>query len=159
MHVLYGRRCRDCISYTFALRLMTFGIGLLLPETTVLNQFGFVLFIGVAIDTFIVRTVIVPAAVTAFSFSSCGSAQNPCTVNATNVTGKEDDANRITQLNMEPFDDGREKSVWRSSDAHINWWPYTVPRVVLSPSGEEEALWAGYNDPSDFVKDMDVSHI
>jgi len=37
--------------------------GLLLPKSTVLNQYGFVLFLGVAIDTFAVRTVIVPIVV------------------------------------------------------------------------------------------------
>ena len=34
--------------------------GLLLPKSTVLNQYGFALFIGVAFDTFVVRTVVVP---------------------------------------------------------------------------------------------------
>jgi len=38
--------------------------GLLMPDTTCLNQYGFILFIGVAIDTFIVRPVLVPAVVT-----------------------------------------------------------------------------------------------
>ena len=134
--------------------LLTLPIGLLLPETTVLNQFGFVLFIGVAIDTFIVRTIIVPAAVTAFSFSTCWPAVKSLTVSATDVVSKEDDTNHRPQLSKEPLDDGHEKSVWRGSDSHVNWWPYFVPRVILSPDGEEEALWAGYNDPSEYVKDL-----
>ena len=38
--------------------------GLLLPKATVLNQYGFVLFMGVVIDTFLIRTFVVPACVT-----------------------------------------------------------------------------------------------
>ena len=37
--------------------------GLFVPRTTVLNQYGFVLFIGVVVDTFLVRPVLVPAAI------------------------------------------------------------------------------------------------
>lgn len=44
--------------------------GLLLPDTIVLNQYGFSLFIGVAIDTFFVRTFLVPAVVSSFGGSS-----------------------------------------------------------------------------------------
>ena len=39
----------------------------MIPETFVLNQYGFILFIGVSIDTFVIRTVIVPAVVTIMS--------------------------------------------------------------------------------------------
>jgi len=46
--------------------------GLLLTNTLVLQQYGFSLFIGVFIDTFIVRVVLVPWIV---GFFSCGSAQ------------------------------------------------------------------------------------
>ena len=35
--------------------------GLLIPNTVVLNQYGFALFMGVAIDTFLVRIFVVPA--------------------------------------------------------------------------------------------------
>jgi MMPL family len=136
------------------LLLLTSRTGLLLPQTTVLNQFGFVLFIGVAIDTFIVRTVIVPAAVTAFSFSTCWSAVSSLTMNSTDGESKEDGVNHSPQLSAEPLGDGHEKSVWRGSDSHVNWWPYIVPRVVLSATGEEEALWAGYDNPSEYVKDF-----
>jgi hypothetical protein len=115
-----------------------------------------VLFIGVAIDTFIVRTVIVPAAVTAFSFSTCWSAVSSLSASSTNVASKEDVLNQRPQLSKEPLDDGHEKSVWRGSDSHVNWWPYIVPRVVLSASGEEEALWAGYDDPSEYVTDLEL---
>jgi len=41
--------------------------GLLIPKSTVLNQYGFSLFIGVAFDTFIVRTVVGPVCLTLFS--------------------------------------------------------------------------------------------
>lgn len=41
--------------------------GLLIPKSTVLNQYGFSLFIGVAFDTFIVRTVVGPICLTLFS--------------------------------------------------------------------------------------------
>ena len=35
--------------------------GLLIPPTTVLNQYGFTLFIGVALDSFVMRPILVPA--------------------------------------------------------------------------------------------------
>ena len=40
--------------------------GLLIPQSLVLNQYGFALFLGVAFDTFIIRTVLMPAIVAAF---------------------------------------------------------------------------------------------
>ena len=36
-------------------------MGLLIPKTVVLNQYGFTLFIGVAFDTFLMRPIVVPA--------------------------------------------------------------------------------------------------
>ena len=36
-------------------------MGLLIPKTVVLNQYGFTLFLGVAFDTFLIRPIIVPA--------------------------------------------------------------------------------------------------
>lgn len=40
--------------------------GLLIPPTIVLNQYGFALFLGVAIDTFVIRTILMPAVIAAF---------------------------------------------------------------------------------------------
>ena len=36
-------------------------MGLLIPKTVVLNQYGFTLFLGVAFDTFLIRPIVVPA--------------------------------------------------------------------------------------------------
>jgi MMPL family len=127
-------------------------LGLLLPPTTVLNQFGFVLFIGVAIDTFIVRTIIVPAAVTAFSLSLC---RVPKVCSKTADTDMEDADKCPAYLNSKAIGDDHEKSVWRAGDADVNWWPYLVPKALLSLEGEEAALWAGYNNPADYVAEMD----
>lgn len=41
--------------------------GLLIPKTVVLNQYGFSLFIGVALDTFLIRTIVVPVVMTVIS--------------------------------------------------------------------------------------------
>jgi uncharacterized membrane protein YdfJ with MMPL/SSD domain len=48
--------------------------GLLLPKATVLNQYGFSLFMGVVIDTFLIRTFVVPACVTVGGYESLGGA-------------------------------------------------------------------------------------
>lgn len=48
--------------------------GLLIPKTLVLNQYGFSLFLGVAFDTFVVRTVLVPSVITALGESRQGLA-------------------------------------------------------------------------------------
>ena len=40
--------------------------GLLIPKAIVLNQYGLSLFLGVAFDTFIIRTILMPAIVAAF---------------------------------------------------------------------------------------------
>jgi uncharacterized membrane protein YdfJ with MMPL/SSD domain len=39
-------------------------LGLLIPKTVVLNQYGFTLFIGVVFDTFLMRPIVVPVIVT-----------------------------------------------------------------------------------------------
>jgi uncharacterized membrane protein YdfJ with MMPL/SSD domain len=39
-------------------------VGLLIPKTVVLNQYGFSLFIGVVLDTFVMRPILVPALLT-----------------------------------------------------------------------------------------------
>lgn len=46
--------------------------GLLAPQIVVLNQYGFALFIGVVVDTFVMRPVVVPAVVAALG--ACGGA-------------------------------------------------------------------------------------
>ena len=133
---------------------LTIYSGLLIPETTVLNQFGFVLFIGVAIDTFIVRTFIVPAAVTAFSLSSCSLSGAWSLFSNRGSEEPEDGKDKIGYLSPAPPDDGEVKSMWRRKDADMNWWPAMVPRVVLSPSGEDAALLAGYDNPNDYIMDQ-----
>ena len=76
--------------------------GLLLPKATVLNQYGFSLFMGVVIDTFLIRTFVVPAMISVGGYDCV---------------------------------DG------------LNWWPYHMPPVILSPEEEDAALWAGYDIP------------
>lgn len=110
------------------------------------------LFIGVAIDTFIVRTIIVPAAVTAFSLSLC---RVPKVCIKTADTNIEDASQCPAHLNSKAIGDDHEKSVWRPSDADVNWWPYLVPKALLSLEGEEAALWAGYNNPADYIAEME----
>lgn len=56
---------------TAGLIMMVSFAGLLIPKTIVLNQYGFSLFIGVTIDTFIMRPIISPAIITAFGDWRC----------------------------------------------------------------------------------------
>ena len=66
-----------------------------------------------------------------------------------------EDANECpAYLNSKAIGDDHEKSVWRASDADVNWWPYLVPKALLSLEGEEAALWAGYNNPADYIAEM-----
>jgi hypothetical protein len=129
--------------------------GLLIPATTVLNQFGFVLFIGVAIDTFVVRTVLVPAAVTAFTLPSFSFHLSSRGISFKSQS--EVESGYQPHMNPQP-DDGTEMSVFRWRDVDANWWPSLMPRVVLSPLGEDEALWAGYDSPQDYLLDMKATH-
>ncbi len=48
---------------------ISFAAGLLIPKTTVLNQYGFSLFIGVVFDTFLIRTVVVPVVFAVVDFN------------------------------------------------------------------------------------------
>ena len=56
-------------------------------------------------------------------------------------------------------DDGEEMSVWRLKDVDANWWPNLMPRVVLSEIGEDEALWAGYDSPHFYLREMKNAQI
>ena len=51
------------ISAAGVIMIVSFG-GLLLPKTIVLNQYGFSLAFGVAIDTFLIRPLVCPALLT-----------------------------------------------------------------------------------------------
>ena len=48
--------------------------GLLAPQLVVLNQYGFTLFVGVVIDTFVMRPIVVPAVVAALGACAGGGA-------------------------------------------------------------------------------------
>ena len=112
---------------------------------------------GVAIDTFIVRTLLVPAAVTAFTLDGCGIS---LTDKGWLVFGSrkhldvdgEDGLVLSPHLNQEP-DNGFEQSPWRLKDVDANWWPSMMPRVILSEVGEDEALWAGYDSPHFYLRE------
>ena len=116
--------------------------GLLIPQTVVLNQYGFILFIGVAIDTFIIRTLIVPAvfvlidnslrtALHLFQGSSSPTAPGAAAAVA-----------------------GGTSSRWdlKTISVNVNWWPTIMPDVLLTPEEEDEALLAGFSDPALFLE-------
>lgn len=96
-------------------------IGLLIPQTIVLNQYGFALAVGVAIDTFYVRPILVPALMATLGSNGCSCFRSCC--GAGNAGSSETESS---------FD--------------INWWPRKVPRVRLSPEAEREAAFAGIDE-------------
>ena len=116
--------------------------GLLIPQTVVLNQYGFILFIGVAIDTFIIRTIIVPAVFVLLDDSLrtvlllCQGSSAPTAPGAAAAGAG-----------------GTPSSRWdiKVVSANVNWWPTIMPDVMLTPEEEEVALMAGYSSPALFL--------
>jgi uncharacterized membrane protein YdfJ with MMPL/SSD domain len=68
----WGDRAATCLAVeksggiitTAGLIMAVSFVGLLIPKTVVLNQYGFSLFIGVVLDTFVMRPILVPALLT-----------------------------------------------------------------------------------------------
>ena len=131
--------------------------GLLIPQTICLNQYGFILFIGVAIDTFIIRTVVVPAVFCMLDKSpmsllgmcqGTSSPTNPCA-----GAGAGAGAGALVPVPCGSGEEPDSRSRWdlKVVAANFNWWPTIMPSVVLSEADEKEALLAGYSDPRVFL--------
>ena len=127
--------------------------GLLIPATTVLNQYGFSLFIGVAIDTFIVRSFLVPSVRSIFErfdtdvlyVLSIVGIKLPCLRDGRFVDAV--DESRAVEATAEVRGALEVKTV-----SSANWWPGRMPPIRISTFEEEEvALRLGFLTPEDYI--------
>ena len=132
--------------------------GLLIPQTVVLNQYGFILFIGVAIDTFIIRTLVVPAVFVLLDQSLQALILVMMCQGISPPTAALPDTNDASSPAL-PISDAVDTTASKSSRwdskviaTNINWWPTLMPTVMLSRPEEDEALLLGYSDPTDYLK-------
>ena len=80
-------------------------------------------------------------------------------VTSKGVTFKSKPLESEEGMSVKPYEnkdpnDHEEPSMWRMKDVDANWWPSIMPRVLLSPLGEDEALYAGYDNPTFYLADM-----
>ena len=128
--------------------------GLLIPQTVVLNQCGFILFIGVAIDTFIIRTLVVPAVFVLLDKSlqalimvmMCQGISPPTAA----LPDADAEASSPTLPVIDTVSDAKS-SRWdpKTIASNVNWWPTLMPAKVLSDQEEDEALLLGFSNPAD----------
>ena len=133
--------------------------GLLIPQTVVLNQYGFILFIGVAIDTFIIRTLVVPAVFVLLDQSLHAMIMVMLCQGVSPPTAALPDTEASSPaLPVSDMVDTKT-SRWdpKTIASNVNWWPTLMPTTVLSRLEEEEALLLGYSDPADYLKAKQLS--
>jgi MMPL family len=125
--------------------------GLLIPPTTVLNQYGFSLFIGVAIDTFVIRTLVVPALFSLFEKLGDVLKMRDCLTRENPYDSKAETPYVYKPQHYELVD------VKEVLYVQLNWFPARMPTVVLSALDEKQALELGYCDPHDYLLSLSSS--
>lgn len=137
--------------------------GLLGASTVVLNQYGFILFIGVAIDTFLIRTIVVPAVFTVLSGSRAAFAlvlppklnndDNPAALNElesnlnTGCSTRNKSSSILRRRAQLVF-----SSRWDIKHIETNWWPSIMPEQILTDDEEDDAMFKSFVSPVEYLQ-------